>query len=238
MKKYNILAMFLTFVLILPFQLVGAQSSSINLQEQGVYHEDGSYQFSSVELERLNELEYQLLSNGETMDFFTVLTQVSPTYVSNLTQEQKNSMKMVDYNVNSGKINSIGQADEISPSASAEGIWYRTYIDISRYGASLKGYGSLTRNMNGPTDPAFQWASVVTEIYNSNTGGRVTYSVNTVAWPPNSTLFVSATAIADPTSGRYHAYGTYMFPTTDVLGRDYFVDPSVKSPTISYTHPY
>lgn len=42
MKKYNILAMFLTFVLILPFQLVGAQSSSINLQEEGVYHEDGS----------------------------------------------------------------------------------------------------------------------------------------------------------------------------------------------------
>lgn len=163
-----------------------------NANLQGIIHEDGSYQFSQLELERLNKFTSK---NGENYNLATAISYAAPQFYECLSTESKETLN----------VNQVVATAAHSCTTDYSYIHGCT-VSISKYGSSLKGVSTIKRTTTTGVPESLDGYYVVNEIYN-NRNARVGYSVNV-----SMTANVSATTIVDPPSGTYTSYGIFQIP--------------------------
>lgn len=166
----------------------------------GIYHEDGSYQFSEGELKRLNAFDAKAKQKNTEATHASMLLQCAPQYYNTLSNEVKTYLSQTAYtdHVDNSMAQSIRSGNAVSST-------------ISKYGISLKGVSTTQRQPVGYAEPCF--VSAYNEIRDDR-GVRRTYSENIEYYPPGTLIgTVSATSIADLPTGYYHCYGTHLWPT-------------------------
>jgi len=184
----------------------------------GTVHEDGSYQFSEEEMDRLRALEKR---KGDNITMFEILAICSPEYFSVLPQMAKKEMK--------AEAEIIGDSS-IQRSTCNQGWIGGTGTSISKYGNSIRGLAYIDRMPQLST----HFLYVQNYVINSSNGAAVGYSHNGRYGPG----YVQTTTIVDPLSGNYYSRGYFDFPLFCNIHGWVGYPTTVASGTISYHNPY
>lgn len=217
------------FLLILTVILLSQPIISFGLSaEEGIFHEDGSYQLSSDELKRHNEI-YEGVSNVKKyLTYADALKYISPRYYYSLTEEMQENLNFVC---------GFGETKSYDIQPYEYGLYKGTYASISKYGASLRGYGEFKRTTNGPSDPAYALVIIINQVKNSR-GISVGTTYNSKTWPKTGGISISCTTIIDPPNGEYYNLAEFAIPEFCIHHGYKFVEPSVTTKSISYINPY
>lgn len=201
----------------LSIQVYATDSDSL----EGIFHEDGSYQFGEEELARLNEfLRNNKLEKANSLSVADVVAFASPGSYDLLSQEQKNALA-----------NELWYESVASAYPETRNLTYDT--TISAYGNSVKGYAFISR-------PSADWLTAICAVAEyPNQEEYVGYSYN-IAEPENDggkVSFCSATVVIDPPSGTYWAIGQFAIPY--LVGTVEHINTVRRvSDTMSYVNPY
>lgn len=195
----------------------------------GVIHEDGSYQFSSEELSRLNEY---TSSKNNSYDIMQAIEYASPQYYDAIVIKISKTLEKMKVTKSIGEI--VSQ-NNVRANCHFESTYIPgTYITIGRYGSSLRSISRMERN---DMDVPEEWGMyvVINQIFNS-ARERVGYSVNV-----SMTAQLSATTIIDPPSGSYYPYGYFEIPwycTACIAWTKRSAERHATDLTLSYVNPY
>lgn len=154
----------------------------------GTIQEDGSYQLSPEERQRLINLREQLKEKNKEISLMEMISIVSPSYYETLKFSTKESLNKLNWNY--AQQESGNYELNVYPGLTST---------IGRYGYSLKGY-SLT---DWHRDMEILW--IENYLVNDDTEVVVGCSWG-IAFNTNR---VSATTIVDPPSGTYYSQGVH-----------------------------
>lgn len=185
----------------------------------GYYHEDGSYQFGTNEIARLNQYLQQRTSKNSSLTMADVIEYASPNSFERLSEAEKVALSKEPW------------VTVVEQKAYANrAVTYNA--TISKYGSSLKGYSYINR-------PSSEWLVTTCAIFEyPEQEYYVGYSYNT-AEPTGGNQYVSscsATVIIDPPSGTYWTKGQFSYPYFED-GLNHVGTLRATSSTLSYVNP-
>lgn len=188
---------------------------------KGSFNSDGSYQFGTQELKRLQDFQNTVKNQRSFVSYSDFLQYVAPEYYSQLEPEYKEIMSTTPW-----------FSPESSSTASVPEAQYMTWdASIEKYGASLKGDAWITgRNDEFVIAQCFVHTPGNYENY-------VGYSTKTTKNPSYSTE-TRATVVIDPPSGTYMTTGVFTYPIYDELGNLTYSGVNAHSSHMSYVNPY
>lgn len=189
--SFAIIAILLVCIVV-PSHAFAATSNNTN----GFYHEDGSYQFGTSEIARLNQyLQQKRTSKDTSLTVAEVIAYASPNSFERLSEAEKAALSKEPW------VTAVEQEADTN-----RAITYNA--TISKYGSSLKGYAYINR-------PSSEWLTTTCAIFEyPEQEYYVGYSYNTET-PTGGNQFVSscsATVIIDPPSGTYWTKGQFIYP--------------------------
>lgn len=227
MRKFSCSIVLLVVILVFSVSNTAHAKQDVTYYK-GVYHEDGSYQFSASELKKLNVLTKFPKFTCTERTVKDVLSIVSPEYYNTFDSKAKQYLDTLIWSFDE-EITYTSQ--EVSSDGSFEPNAFSDIFasTIGNYGNSLKGYSYSETSSTNPM------LYIACRVFNYDTGELVGISGNL----KYNTTFVSSTTIVDPPTGKYWCSGYHEYVKWCPIHQiDEVYTYISHSNTMSYVYPY
>ncbi|OQB20389.1 MAG: hypothetical protein BWY11_02459 [Firmicutes bacterium ADurb.Bin182] len=224
MRKFSCSIVLLVVILVFSVSNTAHAKQDVKYYK-GVYHEDGSYQFSASELKKLNALTKSPKFTCTERTVKEVLSIVAPEYYNTFDDKAKQYLDTLNWSFDGITTQEVSIDGSFKPNAYSD-VFAST---IGNYGNSLKGYSYSETSSTNPM------LYIACRVFNYDTGELVAISGNL----KYNTTFVSATTIVAPPTGKYWCKGYHEYVKWCQIHQIDEVYTYVSSSrTMSYVSPY